>query len=389
MKGDIEILKNAFYGRYGATQIDEEEIRSVTEVLEKKELFRYDIDNSKTDQLEKGLREACGAAYALAVCNGSAAIKAALVALQITSGDEILVTPYTFIATVNSIISIGAVPTFVDIDETLSFDFEDAQRKITDRTKAILVVHIQGDGVEIRRTREFADKNNLMMIEDCAQAFGSLVNGDRVGVLADIGCFSLQANKLITCGEGGFLICNNKEYYVRARNFHDQGGNREENSFANWDNPLALFGENLKITEIQSALGIVQLRKSGDFIRKLRKNRAFIVNHVDYDSKPFRAKKCSDSANSNGVSIPFIAVSKTERDRIVKHLKENNIPAITLYDKLIYEFELYKNGTGFWKSASADCKSAENLKGKMFWILNSIDYGKDELEHIIDVTNQL
>lgn len=389
MSVNNDILIEALQGRYGATQIDEKEIELATEVLKTKELFRYDRNFSKTDALEKEICNYYKANYSLALCNGSAALKAALIALEIKAGDEVLVTPYTFIATVNSIISIGAVPTFVDIDETLSLDLEDAKKKITKKTRAMIIVHIQGDGVKIQSEKEFCEKNNILLIEDCAQAFGTTVKGDFVGSAGEIGCFSLQANKLITCGEGGFLLTNDNSYYQKARNFHDQGGNREINSFANWDNPMALFGENLKITEIQSAIALGQIRKVDGFIQKLRENRKKIVNEIAQEKKSFRVRKCVDSAGSNGVAIPFIAESVEDRTRIVKELKANNVPVICLYDKLIYEFDLYQNGKDHWNASSANCKKAEDLKNRMFWILNSLNYTQEEVNYMIQILKKI
>ncbi len=384
-----EVLREAMVGRYGATQIAQEEIDQATEVLMSKELFRYDRPSSKTDLLEKGLCDFYHTNYALALCNGSSALKAALVALEVKGGDEVLVTPYTFIATVNSIISIGAVPVFVDIDETLSLNLEDARRKISNNTKAMITVHIQGDGTDIQREKEFCEEHKIVLIEDCAQAFGSTVNGQFVGSAGAIGCFSLQANKLITCGEGGFLISNCKEYYQKARNFHDQGGNREVDSFANWDNPMALFGENLKITELQSAVALAQLGKVDTFIDKLRTSRMKIQNSIENSTKSFRVRKCVDALGSNGVSIPFIADTAEDRERIVKSLKEKDVPVICLYEELIYEFDLYQNGKEHWKASSADCKNAENLKNRMFWILNSLNYTDREVEYIISVLKEI
>lgn len=389
MSANREILKDALVGRYGATQIDEKEIEKVTEVLSKKELFRYDTVCSKTDLLEKSLCEFYGKEYALALCNGSAALKAALVALEVKAGDEVLVTPYTFIATVNSIISIGAVPVFVDIDETLSLNLKDAERKMSDKTKAMITVHIQGDGTDVQSEKAFCEKYNIVLIEDCAQAFGSKVKGEFVGSAGSIGCFSLQANKLVTCGEGGFLLTSSQGYYQKARNFQDQGGNREVDSFANWDNPMALFGENLKITELQSAVALAQVEKANGFIQKLRNNRKKIQDSLGNHTKGYRIRKCVDALGSNGVAIPFIADTAEERKRIVDYLEANDVPVICLYDELIYEFELYQNGKDHWKASSADCKVAEDLKTRMFWVLNSLNYTENEVEYIIKVLKEI
>lgn len=387
---DFEILKNAEKGRYGETQIDEHEIKYVEDVLSTKCLFRYERAKSYSKQLEDKIKEYYSVNYSLALCNGSCGLKCALVANDIRRNDEVLVTPYTFIATVNAIVSMGAIPVFVDINEDFSINIDDAKKKLTKKTKALITVHIQGDATNIQDESKFCRDNGIIYLEDCAQSFGSSVNGVMVGSLSDVGCFSLQSNKLITCGEGGFIITNDTAVYIKARNYHDQGGNRKnEFSLADWDNLNALFGENCKITELQSSVAVAQMEKANLFLSMLKGNRTYIKNN--FINKYFKIRECVDFNGGNGVSIPFVASNKVERNIIVDKLKSNKIATTILYDKLIYQYGIYKNAARdvYWRANSANCQQADSLKGRIFWVYNSLEYGKEELDYILDILNDI
>lgn len=385
---NFKLLNNAGNGRYGATQIDGKEVGNVTEVLKSKMLFRYDRQNSYSKRLEEKLKEFYKVNHALALCNGSCGLKCALVAMGIGKNDEVLVTPYTFIATVNAIVAMGAIPVFVDINDDFSINIDDARKKLSQKTKALITVHIQGDATNLQEESDFCKKNGIAYLEDSAQSFGSSVNGVLVGSLADVGCFSLQSNKLVTCGEGGFIVTNDKGLYVKARNYHDQGGNRkDELSFADWDNLNALFGENCKITELQSSVALAQMEKADNFLVRLRENRKYIKDN--FKNNNFSIRLCVDFEGGNGVSIPFIASNEEERNRIVELLKSKKIATTTLYGKLIYQYGLYKNAekNKYWKANSANCENADSIKGKVFWVYNSLEYGKEEIDYILDILN--
>lgn len=276
----------------GTHYIGKEEIKAVKKVLKSKSLFRYHGPNLqyKTDKFEKNLAEYLGVKYVLACTSGGAALKLACIASDIGCGDEVIMSPFTFIASASEVLSCGAIPVFVDIDNTMNIDYKKIEEKITDKTKAIMAIHMQGQPCNMIEINKIAKKHNLVVIEDTAQAFGASINNKKVGTLGNIGAFSLQAGKTITCGEGGFLATNNKQVYEKAKMYHDNGGYRNGCNYPTWENGKTFFGENFKITEIQSAIALEQLNKIEKIIRKQNDTYYKIVNNIDtkfYNIRPF------------------------------------------------------------------------------------------------------
>ena len=204
-------------------------------------------------------------AHAASVCNGTVAIHLALLALGIGPGDEIIVPTLTYIASVNAITYTGATPIFVDsLASTWQIDPEDIKRHITPRTKAIMPVHLYGQACDMDEIMAIANRNKLFVVEDCAEAFGTLYKGRHVGTFGDIATFSFFGNKTITTGEGGMVVTNDKTLSERARHYKGQGlaAHREY-----WHD---VIGYNYRMTNIAAALGLAQLERSDDFISKKR-----------------------------------------------------------------------------------------------------------------------
>ena len=211
----MKIPNNPFFGTY---YIGRKEKKAVDKVIKSKSLFRYQGPNLQyvTDQFEEAMKRYLNVKYVLACSNGGTALKLSCIALGIGIGDEVLVPSFTFIASASNILAVGAVPKFVDIDETMNIDPKSIEQNISERTKAIMVVHMQGSPANMKEIMKIAKKHNLKVIEDTAQALGAELNGKKVGTFGDCGAFSLQAGKTITCGEGGFFVTNNKDLYIRS-----------------------------------------------------------------------------------------------------------------------------------------------------------------------------
>lgn len=267
----------------GTHYIGKEELKAVKKVIKSKSLFRYHGPNMLyiTDEFENQMAKFLGVKYVLAVANGTAALKLSCIGLGIGPGDEVLMSPLTFIASASSILACGAVPKFVDINETLNIDPEKIEKNISKNTKAIMAVHIQGQACDMDSIIKIAKKHNLKVIEDAAQAFGSKIRNKYAGTFGDCGAFSLQAGKTITCGEGGFLATNNKKIYEKAKMFCDNGGFREGPYYPTWENGTTIFGENYKLTELQSAVALEQLKKVNVILKDQKENYSFIVNKLN------------------------------------------------------------------------------------------------------------
>ena len=197
----------------GGMLIDETEEAAVLEVLRTKRLFRYygPVEGpSKADQLEEAFARHMGVRHAVAVTSGTAALVSGLIGIGVGPGDEVIVPAYTWIASPLAVAAVGAVPVLAEVDDTLTLDPEDVRRKISPFTKAIMPVHMRGLPAHMDALMEVARSNDLFVVEDTAQADGASYHGQRLGSIGDVGCFSLQFNKIITCGEGGMVITDSE-----------------------------------------------------------------------------------------------------------------------------------------------------------------------------------
>jgi 8-amino-3,8-dideoxy-alpha-D-manno-octulosonate transaminase len=264
----------------GYEWIGETEKEQINEVLDTGILFRYEFKNErkgvfKVREFEEKFAHYTGAVYAHAVTSGSAALKVALAALGIGPGDEVITQGFTFVATYEAIIEAGAVPIPAEIDSTLNLDPEDFKRKITDKTKAVIPVHMLGSPARIQEILDIARKHNIKVIEDTAQALGAAVGGKKLGTWGDIGTFSFDFYKTITTGEGGMVITNDRELYLRASEYADHGHDHNPEVGRALEGRRFL-GFNYRMNELQGAIGLAQLSKLDDMIQRQYQNQELI-----------------------------------------------------------------------------------------------------------------
>lgn len=264
----------------GYEWIGEAEKEQINEVLETGIFFRYEFKGErkgvyKVREFEEKLAQYTGAVYAHAVTSGSAALKVALASLGVGPGDEVITQGFTFIATFEAIIEAGAVPVPAEIDDTLNMDPDDFEKKITPKTKVVIPVHMLGSPARIQQIIEIARKHDIKVIEDNAQAIGAAVGGKKLGTWGDMGTFSFDFYKTITTGEGGMIITNDKELYVRASEYADHGHDHNPEVGRALDGRNFL-GFNYRMNELQGAVGVAQLGKLDDMIERQRQNSALI-----------------------------------------------------------------------------------------------------------------
>ncbi len=238
------------------------ELRYVTECIESTWISSK---GKFTEIFEKRFAGYINADYATSVCNGTVALHLALLVLDIKQGDEVIVPTFTYVASVNAVMYVGATPVFVDsLPNTWQMDPADVERKITKKTKAILAPHIYGHPCEMETLLEICRRNNLLLVEDCAEAIGSKYNNKHLGTFGDIAAFSFFGNKTITTGEGGMLTSNSKALIDRAKKLKNQGLSDIEY----WHDTV---GYNYRMTNICAALGVAQLERIDEIIAaKLR-----------------------------------------------------------------------------------------------------------------------
>jgi len=256
--------------------IGEEEKKELLEVLEGGYLFRYGtVDNpafkAKVYQLEREVAKLSGVNHAVAVNSGTVALLVALNGLGIGPGDEVIVPGYTFIATISSVIYARAIPILAEIDQTLNLDPEDVRRKITSRTKAIIAVHMLGNPARLDELKAIAEEHDLLLIEDCAQAFGATYHGRGIGSIGHAGCFSFNIYKTITAGDGGMVITDDEAAYERVFAFHDQGHKPLRQGVEIGQRPF--IGLDFRMTELAAAVLLAQLRKLDKLRSHLHRNK--------------------------------------------------------------------------------------------------------------------
>jgi dTDP-4-amino-4,6-dideoxygalactose transaminase len=261
----------------GSRFIGEEEKKEVLEVLESGYLFRYGDESdpafkAKVWKLEQELAAYLGVKHAVAVNSGTMALVAALAALGVGPGDEVIVPGYTFIASIGSIIFARAIPVLCEIDESLTMDPADVESRITPRTKAILPVHMLGNPCDMDPIMDIARRHKLLVLEDCAQACGASYRGAKVGSIGNIGAFSFNVYKTITAGDGGAVATSDTELYKRAFAFHDQGHLPARQGVEVGARPFV--GLDLRMTELSGAVLLAQLRKMDRILDMLRTNKA-------------------------------------------------------------------------------------------------------------------
>jgi dTDP-4-amino-4,6-dideoxygalactose transaminase len=260
--------------------IGEEEIQEVLDVLCGGYLFRYGVSlgnevdprfKGKVYQCEQEIASYIGVRYAVAVNSGTSALLTALAALGVGPGDEVIVPGFTFIASISSIVYSKAVPVLAEIDKSFNLDPEDVEAKITPHTKAIMAVHMMGNPARLRELKTIADHHGVLLLEDCAQAFGASYRGQAVGSVGKAGACSFNVYKTITSGDGGMVLTNDEEVYRRAFAFHDQGHSPLRTGVEIGSRPF--FGLDFRFTELQAAVLIAQFRKLPQLLERLRANK--------------------------------------------------------------------------------------------------------------------
>lgn len=311
--------------------VGKDEISAVTSILKNGSLTSAASHGGKHVQaFEKSASLFIKSKYVVAVNSGTAALQAALYALDIKKGDEVLVPSFTFVATANSVVSTGAKPVFVDIlKENYTMDPDDLQKKITKKTRAIMPVHLYGNVAYIDRILEIAKKHNLPVIEDSAQSLGSTYKGKHAGTFSDLGCWSMYPAKVMTSGEGGFIGTNNKKLHDKLLMIRNHG------MVHGYD--TRIFGLNLRLPEISAAIATIQMKKLPGFLKTRQKN-ANLLSKLISDLNiilPHQRK------NEN-VNWYLYTIATSKRDKILKKLNEKGIGAASYYPIPVHKTPFYQ-----------------------------------------------
>ena len=309
----------------------EQERKELNDVLDNGVLMRYGFDGMrnghwKAKELEKELESQLHVKHAQLVSSGTAAVTIALAAAGVGAGDEVIMPTFTFVASFEAIMMLGAIPILVDIDDTLTLDIEATKKAITQKTKAIMPINMCGSMANLDALKGICEEHNLVLIEDSSQATGATYKGKPLGSIGDLGCLSLDFVKIITAGEGGAVLTNNPEFYKNADHYSDHGHDHTGNDRGAETHPF--LGYNFRISELHAAVGLAQLRRLDEFVAIQKKNYTIIrktlskIPEVTFRAVPEggeesfsflsfflpdleSARKVSESFKKNGVDACF------------------------------------------------------------------------------------
>jgi 8-amino-3,8-dideoxy-alpha-D-manno-octulosonate transaminase len=356
----------------------------------------------KAKEMETAICRATGVQHALLLSSGTAALTTALAALGVGAGDEVILPPFTFVASFESIMMTGAIPVMADIDDTLCLSPQAVRRAITPRTKVVMPVHMCGAMAQIDELLEICRAHNLFLLEDACQAFGASFNGRMLGSIGDAGCYSFDFNKIVTCGEGGAVVTNSKALYERADQYHDHGHDHSNDDRGAEGHPFA--GYNFRISELHAAVGCGQIGKLHTFVEIHRRNKKVLKDALSaVPQVTFR--RLPDPDGDSATFLTFFMPTAESAHRVAAALKaagvdgafhwyDNNWHYIRKWDQLKerkFMHPLYKEMSGLLPDYSkADFAASDALISraisvgiKMGWSAEEVHRRADKIVEVL------
>jgi 8-amino-3,8-dideoxy-alpha-D-manno-octulosonate transaminase len=326
----------------GGMELGEEELEALARVIRSKNVFRYygvaDGPHEVLD-FEREFAEFFGAKHTLCVNAGSSALICGLIGAGVGPGDEVILPAYTWNASANAVIASGATPVLTEVDESLTLDPEDVLRKLTPRTKALLVVHMRGAPANMEALSAIAQEHGLVLVEDVCQAAGATFRERRLGTFGDAGAFSFQFNKVITTGEGGALITDRDDVYDLAIDVHDCAGRARRGEgvprFPGW---------NFRASELQAAVARVQLGRLDGLLERMRANQRCLAERVA-ELPGLALRTANDLEGDAGICLIAYAVTPELAAEAAAALRAEGVAAMTIYSPEVVDLHVYP----YWK----------------------------------------
>ena len=322
--------------------IDKKEFLAVKKIFDEGGvLFAHGFDNLRKKyyvrEFEKKNAQFFKSKYTLAVTSGTAAIKVALKSIGVKPGDEVITQAFNFIATVEAILDVGAIPIMVNVDENLNIKISEIKNKITKKTKAIIPVHMLGLSCEMDKIKRICKKKNIKIIEDNCESVGAKFDKAYLGTIGDIGIFSFDHGKILTTGEGGLILTNNKRLYLNAKEYHDHGHKNVKNKPRGRDE-VKSPGFNYRMTELQGAIGTVQLKKLPLILNENKKRYNIFKNVL---SKKVKFREHLSNSIPNYDTIIFYENNKNKINKVLKIIKDNKFSTKNLPDAIRWHCSSY------------------------------------------------
>jgi len=311
----------------------DEERKEVNDVLETGILMRYGFDGPrkgvwKSKELEEAICKKFGSKYAQLTSSGTSALTTVMAALGIGAGDEIIMPCFTFVASFESLLTIGAVPVLVDVDDTLTMDPRAVRKAITPKTKAIMPVHMCGSMADLDALTAICKEHKLILLEDACQSIGASYKGKSLGTIGDAGTFSFDFVKTMTCGEGGVVLTNNKDVFIKCDGYTDHG---HDHLGADRGADLHPFiGYNYRISELHAAVGLAQIRKVDTVIAMQKKNHALLKDILSQVPE-ISFRRIPDPAGDSCTFLSWFLPTEEITRAVINELKAQNILAGNFY----------------------------------------------------------
>ncbi len=303
-------------------RIGKEEIDAVARAINTKDFFKINNSGNEVLKFESEWKEYANTDYCLLMSSGFGALTSALIGLGIGPGDEVIVPAYTYIATALAVTAVGAIPVIVDIDETLTIDANEIEKKISGNTKAIIPVHIQGFPCNMDAICNLAKKHKIAVIEDACQSIGGRYKGKFLGTLGDAGAYSYNYYKVITSGEGGALVTNNRKIYERALIYHDSSAVAFFGTQLDGITEPLFGGTEFRISDITGAILREQLKKLPDIIKDLHKNKFAVIDNL---AKPELVAPSHDSDGDCATTLSLRFESAESCNTFAKKCEESGM----------------------------------------------------------------
>lgn len=349
------------------------ELDAIKRVVDSGELFRVNDGLKEVDHFEREFSKAIGADYALLLSGGTTALVAALVGLGIGPGDEVIVPGYTFMASASAVLAVGAIPVLAEINETMTIDPADVEKKISPHTKAIMPVHICGFPADMDALCALAQRHGLLIVEDACQADGASYKGRRVGAIGDVGAFSFNFFKLISAGEGGCVVTGRRSVYERALIYHDGGAAFRPYS-KDLESPV-FCGIQLRANELQGAFLRAQLTRMDGIIADLRRVKKTILDAVE-DLEGLRVTPANDPEGELGTTLAFTF----EEEGAARRFAEG-VDGVRPIDS---DKHVYINWTPILEHRGAHCDALNPFRMEANQGLQ-MEYSRDMLPNTLDI----
>lgn len=374
------------------------ERKEVNDVLDSGVLMRYGFEGMrqghwKAKELESELKSAFKTKHVQLVSSGTAAVSVALAVAGVGAGDEVIMPTFTFVASFEAILMLGAIPVLVDIDDTLTLDPKSVEQAITSKTKAVMAVQMCGSMADLDALRYICNDHNLLLVEDACQAIGGTYKGKALGSIGDVGCFSFDFVKTITCGEGGAIITNNSDYYKNADHFSDHGHDHFGNDRGAETHPF--LGYNFRISELNAAVGLAQIKRLPEFLG-LQKRNYMVLRNALSSIPEVTFRTVPDGGEESYAFLNFFLpnleitrkVSKAFKEQgidVCFHYYDNNWHYVRKWDHLKDLKSLYplsnevKEGLKYLQTKTF--KQSDHFIGRNISCLIKLSWSESELEN--------